>query len=80
MEDTVDSRVSEILEHYDNLLENELTFQQEGAHPQNAFNVRQCLVERFPGQDTLNRHPQLQSNTSIIFLLGTCHWYMLPLR
>jgi hypothetical protein len=57
LESTIDPRITEILESDDNLLENEITFQQDGAPPHYAAAVRQFLDDHFPGHWIGRRGP-----------------------
>lgn len=50
LENNIDPMITEILENDNNLLENEITFQQDGAPPHYTVQVRQFLNERFPGR------------------------------
>lgn len=57
LETTVDPHITELLENDENLLENELVFQQDGAPPHYVVPVREFLNNRFPGRWIGRRGP-----------------------
>lgn len=57
LDTTIDPRITELLENDENLLENELVFQQDGAPPHYALPVREYLNDRFPGRWIGRRGP-----------------------
>lgn len=50
LENNIDPLITDILENDGNLLEDQITFQQDGASPHYAAKVRVFLNERFPGR------------------------------
>lgn len=57
LEEIIDPMITDTLEHDNNLLEDQLTFQQDGAPPHYDRRVRQFLNERFPGRWIGRRGP-----------------------
>lgn len=57
LENAIDPMITDTLENDNNLIENQLTFQQDGAPPHYAVYVRQFLDEHFPGRWIGRRGP-----------------------
>lgn len=57
LDTTVDPTITELLENDENLFENQLIFQQDGAPPHYSLPVREYLNNRFPGRWIGRRGP-----------------------
>lgn len=76
LEDLIDPMITEILENDNNLFEDQITFQQDGAPPHYTLEVRQFLDGHFPGRwigrrGPIEWPPRSPDLTPLDFFVGT---------